>query len=188
MEPHDTYWSTFRHWGPAPRARFDHMPPPPDNHPDLGIIYAGGDAATSLLEAFQATRVVNRRRDSPWVATFALARSVRLLDIGGSWPTRAGASQALGVGDAPAVTQAWARAIYSDYPDVAGIVYPSSMRGRRKQSRTRAGADLIGRNIALFERAETALPSHPRMNMPLDHPGLADPLAVVADEYGYDIV
>lgn len=153
-------------------------------------MYAGGDAATSLLEAFQATRVVNRRRDSPWVATFALARSVRLLDIGGSWPTRAGASQALGVGDAPAVTQAWARAVYADYPDIAGIIYPSSMHGRSRQSRPRAGvgSDLIGRSIALFERAATALPSHPRMNMPLDHPGLADPLAVVAEEYGYDIV
>lgn len=149
-------------------------------------MYAGGDAPTSLLEAFQATRVVNRRRDSPWVASFALVRSVRLLDIGGSWPTRAGASQALGVGDAPAVTQAWARAIHADYPDIAGIVYPSSMHGRPERSRT--GADLIGRNVALFERAESALPSHPRMNIPLDHPGLADPLAVVADEYGYDIV
>lgn len=184
VEPHKTYWNTFRRWGPAARARFDHMPPPPGDHPELGIMYVAGDGPTALLEAFQATRTIHRTRDSPWLATFATRRSVRLLDLRGSWPTRAGASQALSAGDAPAVTQAWARAIYADYPDLSGVVYPSAMRGRPRRRRHA----LEGMSIALFERSEAALPIHPRLNMPLDHPGLADPTAIVAGEYGYDIV
>jgi len=183
VEPHETYWNTFRHWGPAARSRFDHMPPPPADHPGLGVMYVAGDGPTALLEAFQATRTVNRTRDNPWLATFATTRSLRLLDIGGSWPTRAGASQALSAGDAPTVTQAWARAIYADYPNIDGVIYPSAMRGRPRRRHA-----LEGMSIALFERSETALPAHPRLNMPLGHPGLADPIAIVAVEFGYDIV
>ena len=40
-------------------------------------------------------------------------------------------------------------------------------------------------NIALYERAGGAMPAMPAVHLPLDHPGLALPLARVASKLGY---
>jgi hypothetical protein len=181
-------WNGFRTWGPSVTARFDPYVLPPGANDDRGVMYAGGDPRTALVEAFGRTAMIDRRRDDPWLTVFSLRRRVRLLDLRGSWPTYAGASQALASADEPAATQAWARAIYETY-DVAGILYPSSMRGRPTDRRPAAvHPDLFCHNIALFERAANAIPAHPRLHLALDHPGLDDVIADVAEQYRYELV
>jgi hypothetical protein len=98
-------------------------------------------------------------------------RSVRLLDLTGGWPTRAGASQAIASGPRGRA-QAWARAIYEAYPAVEGLWYPSSMHGGPTA-------------LVLFERAEDALPAAPEVAIPLSHPGLLPDLVRAADVLGY---
>jgi len=187
---HGASWNGFRSFGPTARARFDHHPPPPHEHADRAILYTAGDGVTALVEAFQWTRTIDRERDRPWLVVARLARSVRLLDLRGPWPTRAGASLALATGGDVEATQAWARAIHADYPRVAGILYPSAMRGSAQEETRPAGvhAALLGANVALFERAEAAFPRRPTLHVPLVHPGLGDLLGWIAERYGYEVI
>jgi len=152
-------------------------------------MYLAGDGETALVEAFQETAVVNRVRDDPWLVVIALRRQVRLLDLRGSWATRAGASMALAAADEPIATQTWARAIYAQYDDISGIVYPSAMRGHPAGAAP-SGVDpgLFCANAALFERARPSIPVRPRIHLPLAHPGLAPVLGSVAAAYGYDLI
>jgi hypothetical protein len=48
--------------------------------------------------------------------------------------------------------------------------------------------DLFRHNIALFERASGSIPAHPRLHLALDHPGLDDVIADVAERYRYELV
>lgn len=187
IDPHGTRWDTFRTHGPTPRARFDHQRLPPGSASDRGILYVAGDAPTALVEAFAATRLIDRHDRRPWLVRFLTVRPLRLLDIGGTWPTRAGASQALATGDHPDRTQAWARAIHAEL-DVDGIRYPSSLRGHPGERRPpEIPLRLWGANVALFERAADALPLRPTLHMALDHPGLSTILGRVALRYDYDL-
>jgi hypothetical protein len=182
-------WDRFRSWGPSALGRFDHHLPPPGESPDRSILSAAGDGETALVEAFQQTAVIHRSRDEPWLVVFSIRRRVRLLDLRGSWSTRAGASMALSTADEPATTQAWARAIHADYEHVHGILYPSTMRGR-PAGPVPSGVhpEVFGHNVALFERARPALPPRPRLHLPLSHPGLAAMLGRLAIESGYDVI
>ena len=103
-----------------------------------------------------------------------LVREVRLLDLRGAWPTRAGASQAISSGPRPRA-QSWARAIRSAFPHLDGLAYPSSMRGG-------------GVAVALFDAAADALPDAPEGAWRLDHPALAGPLARIAQDIGYIVI
>ena len=135
------------------------------------MLYAAGDLATCIAEVFQGPRLVDRFAADRFLAGFRLTRSVRLLDLTGDWPARAGASQALASGPRPRA-QVWARTIYEAYSKVEGIWYPSSMHGGSPA-------------LVLFERAETALPSTPDLDMPLSHPGLLADLVRAAGSLGY---
>ncbi len=135
------------------------------------MLYAARDLITCVAEVFQASRLVDRVAADRCLAGFRLKRSVRLLDLTGDWPTRAGASQALASGPRPRA-QAWARTIYLAYPKVEGIWYPSSMHGGNPA-------------LVLFERAETALPTAPELDVPLSHPGLLPDLVRAAGSLGY---
>ncbi len=126
---------------------------------------------TCVAEVFQATRVVDRDVNGRCIAAFRLTRSVPLLDITDDWPTRAGASQAIASGPRPRA-QAWARAIYDAYPGLEGIWYPSSMHGGHPA-------------LVLFERADSALPGVPEIDIPLSHPGLLPDLTRAAGSLGY---
>lgn len=185
---HAGTWHGFRTWGPAATARFDHHIPPPGSGVDRGVIYVGGDPRTAIVEAFQRTRAIHRTRDDPWLAVFSLRRPLRLLDLRGTWPTYAGASQALTAADSPDATQAWSRAIYDAY-DIDGLLYPSAMRGKPKEARPPGiDEDLFCQNIALFERATRAMPTNPRVHIPLGHRGLDSDLALIAVEYRFDLL
>lgn len=170
---HPCLWGQFRDFGPVRTARFDHHVLPPQRQ-DRAILYAAERGSTCLAEVFQASRTIDRKRDDPWLVAFALARDVRLLDLAGDWPTRAGASQAMSTGPRPRARE-WSRAIYEQYSDVEGLSYPSSMLGRTLA-------------IALFERCRDAVPSSPVVHAPLTHPGLQAPILRIAARLGYRLV
>lgn len=168
--PHAGRWDRFRHYGPVATARFDHHRLPPAAQP-RAVLYAALAIQTCVAEVFQDTRVIDRRRRGAWLVGFGLAREVHLLDLSGTWPTRAGASQAISSGPRD-LARAWARAISDAYPDLDGLWYRSSMDGGRPA-------------IALNERVEGDLRRQPSVHVPLTHPGLELPLARMARTLGY---
>lgn len=135
------------------------------------MLYAATSLVTYVAEVFQHTRVVDRMADDRCFTAFRVTRAVRLLDLSGDWPTRAGASQAIASGPRDRA-QAWARAVYEAYPDVEGLWYPSSMHGGHPA-------------VVLFERAAGALPAAPELDVALTHPGLLADLARAANTLGY---
>lgn len=174
---HPGRWDGFRTVGPVGTARFDPHPPTADDRPaaqpGYGVLYAALSLRTCLAEAFQTTRVVDRHTDAPWLAVFAPTRVLRLLDLAGTWPTRAGASQAIASGPRDRA-RAWARQVFAAYPDVDGLWYRSSMDGGRPA-------------VCLWERAGDALPAAPAAHLPLDAPALALPVARAARPLGYRV-
>jgi hypothetical protein len=127
-----------------------------------------------VAEVFQETRIVDVRDRAPWFVIFRTARLLRLLDLRGVWPTRAGASQAICSGSKSRARR-WSQAIYEAYPDVDGLIYRSSMGG---------GAD----SYALYERAQEAIPELPEFHRALDDPALARPLADAAAAIAYGLI
>jgi RES domain-containing protein len=169
---HPTFWNTFRSFGPI-GSRFDHQLPPPRLQ-ERTILYCASEGPTCLAEVFQETRVIDRSARDPWLAAFKLIQPLTLLDLTGSWPTRAGASMAISTGPRPRA-QRWAQAIYEAYRDVQGIHYPSSMHANRPA-------------VALWERGAEALPPMPVFHRPLLDPALLPVLSRVAHDIGYGLV
>jgi hypothetical protein len=170
--PHPTAWHDFRHFGPT-AGRFDHHQPPPQPQA-RAILYAAELGPACVAEVYQDTRTIDRRRRSPWLVAFVLASPLTMLDLGSSWPTRVGASQAINSGPRPRA-QTWSRAIVEAFPDLDGLCYPSSMVRNTPV-------------FALYERAAAALPHRPTFNRPLADAALQLPLAEVAHEVGYALV
>jgi hypothetical protein len=168
--PYPTTWDSMRHFGPT-GSRFDHHDPPPAIHPRKGILYGADAAPTCLAEVFQDSHVIDRGRHQPALAAFRLTQDVSLLDVTGAWPTRAGASMAINTGKRVRARE-WSRAIYDAFPTLAGIRYCSSMDANRPA-------------LALYERAASAFPPHPLLDLPLSDPGLASILARAAHRFGY---
>ncbi len=172
---HPGAWDRMRFFGPLASARFDHHAEP-RRVQERGILYAAlGDeaVATCLAEAFQEERLVDTGRRDPFLACFELAGEAPLLSLWGRWPTRAGASYNINSGPRPRCRR-WSRAIHEAYPDVAGLLYASSMNGNEPA-------------VALYERAAPALPVAPVFDRPLSHPGLLAPLERIAESLGYDV-
>ncbi len=67
----------------------------------------------------------------------------------------------------------WSQRIYEDYPAIEGLYYPSSMHGNSP-------------SVALYERAETALPGSPMFNRALADPLLDGVVARACTLLGYD--
>lgn len=169
---HPTFWNTFRAFGPT-RGRFDHQVPPPKVQVRW-IFYSAEEGPTCLAEVFQDTRIIDRAARNPWLVGFELRQSVELLDLTGTWPTRAGASMALSSGPRPRA-QRWSRLIYDAYPGIQGLYYPSSMHQNRP-------------SLALYERAVSSLPPTPIFHRPLNDPALLPILSRVARDLGYGLV
>lgn len=175
---HPSRWDEFRTVGPVATARFDPHPPTPDGLPTAapgsGVLYAGLTLQTCLAETFQVARVIDRRAGGPWLAVFRPVRTLRLLDLTGTWPTRAGTSQAISSGRRDR-TRAWARTMFAAYDDLDGLWYRSSMDGGNPA-------------VCLWERARDAMPAAPWAHLPLDAPGLVLPIARAAKAIGYRVV
>lgn len=177
---HPQQWNSFRYAGPLPHARFD--PHPPDPHgggPSMtrehGVLYFSLSVRTCIAEVFQATSTVDRRTRSPQLVILRPRRTVRLLDLSGLWPTRAGASQAISNGPKER-TQSWARSIRAAHPELDGLWYRSSM-------------DSGSPSVCLWDPpAQTVLPEEPDVLLPLDHAGLDLPLGRVCDDLSYTML
>jgi hypothetical protein len=168
---HPTTWNAFRYFGPT-SSRFDHHTYP-KRLQERGIIYAtiGSHAiCTAIAETFQDTRFVDRHRDEPWIAGFSLAKNLILLNTGGDWPVRAGGNMAINSGSRNKARD-WSRAIYRNYPNIHGILYPSSLRNQPC--------------IALYERAAKNLPVAPVFNDSLASPKLFAGLTQLASRLNY---
>ncbi len=172
---HPGAWDRMRAFGPLAGARFDH-------HDELRevqereILYAalGNEAiATCIAEVFQEGRLVDTVRRDPFLACFELTDEVPLLSLQGRWPTRAGASANINSGPRPRCRR-WSRVIYDAYPDIAGLLYASSMNGNAPA-------------IALHERAAPSLPAAPVVDRPLSEAGLLLPLERIASSLGYGL-
>ncbi len=73
---HPGAWNRFRGYGPLPNARFDHHEEPPGVQ-DRKVLYAASGpraVPTCIAEVFQKRRVVNTRRNEPWLVCLALMR------------------------------------------------------------------------------------------------------------------
>jgi hypothetical protein len=139
----------------------------------VGVLYAAAALPTALAEVFQTTRAIDCVGGSPAAAAFRFRRPVRLLDLTGDWPLRAGASHVINTGRRTA-TRAWARAFLITWPDLDGLWHTSSLTGRPCVTLYRGGAD--------------ALPASPAHTFGLDDPHYLDWLLVTADTIGYDLV
>jgi hypothetical protein len=138
------------------------------------VLYAATHPAAALAEFFQTRRAINTRHRQPWLVGFALGRDVRLLDLTRLWPTRAGASMALASGPRPRA-RAWARAMYTAYPHVEGLWYGSSMHANTPC-------------VALFERAQDALPPLPGYHRALGDETLRAFLTNVAADLNFRLI
>jgi len=169
---HPTFWNTLRSYGPT-QGRFDHHLPPPRVQ-DRSILYAAEEGAICFVEVFQDTRLIDRTARDPWLAGFVLRWPLRLLDLTGVWPTRAGASMAINTGPRYRA-QRWSRAIYEAYPEADGVYYASSMYHNRPCA-------------ALYERGAAALSRMPEFHRPLRDPALLPVIRRVAKDIGYGLV
>jgi RES domain len=170
--PHPVTWRTFRMFGPTD-ARFDHHLRP-QRVQERGILYLAIHPRTSLAEVFQRRRTINTRRMQPWLVGFETAEELRLLDLTGLWPTRAGASMSLSTGS-HARTRPWSRAAYEAYPDLHGLWYDSSMDGMRGCA-------------ALFERAAHTVPPAPGFHRALADVSLRALLEHWATQLNYRLI
>lgn len=169
---HPTTWDQFRTWGPT-TSRFDHHLPPARLQ-DRAILYAaaGPDGVTTALaEVFQESRTVPRQHKAPALVGFTLARPLKLLDLTGAWPTRAGASMALSTGRHDRA-RAWSQAIYEAFPKLDGLWYPSSMHANQPC-------------VALYERAADAVVGRPDFHRQLSDPVLHTVLKNACRRIGY---
>lgn len=176
---HRQRWNSFRHTGPLPHARFDPHPVGPDGRPttttEHGSLYFGLSVRTSVAEVFQDSSIVDRSTRRPHLVVLRPRRTLRLLDLAGLWPTRAGASQEISSGP-KIVTQAWGRAIRAAHPELDGVWYRSSMDSGEPA-------------ICLWDPpAGTAMPDAPDVLLPLDYPGLDLPLARICNELNYTLL
>jgi hypothetical protein len=164
-------WDTFRAYGPTD-ARFDHHQLPPRLQ-ERRILCAAENVRSCLAEVFQRLRHIDAAFGEPWLVGFALASPLRLLDLAGTWPTRAGASMAISSGPRSRARR-WSRAIYERYGDAHGLYYASSMYRNRPC-------------VALYERSEPTMPPQPFFHRALADPLLLPALADAAGEIGYSV-
>lgn len=171
--PHPQRWDEFRAFGPT-NSRFDHHEPPPRAQ-GVAILYAASGPhaiRTCVAEYFQETRTIDPRRQDPRLVGFRLTASLALLDLGGTWPTRAGASMNINSGPRSQARK-WSRAVHACYPNVEGLHYCSSMNANEAA-------------LALYERARHAMPATPIFHRPLTD--LAPLLRAACRVLGYTLV
>ena len=172
---HPTGWKDFRYVGPVD-ARFDHHVADELTRQHRGVMYGAEHPTTCLAEVFQKTRVVNRWHNDPWLVGFETGNPVRLLDLTGTFPTRAGASMGLMTGPR-SVSRAWARAFHDSWPEIGGLYYPSSMHANRPA-------------MVFTERAGRSgvVPEHPSLHRSLGDPAILSILRNSARELGYALL
>lgn len=173
--PHPSRWNQFRTVGPT-AARWDHHLSKTRGVPveqSRAVFYCAPDVDTCAAEVFQATRRIDRTRNSPALVVFALREAVTLLDLRGSFATTLGASTAIHSGPRSRA-RAWARDLFAAYPDVQGFYYGSSMNGHAPA-------------VVLNERAQRTVPETPEFHRFLNDDMLVDTLRRIAVRLSYGL-
>ena len=150
----------MRVFGPT-TARFDHHLQDAVGEPweqTRATQYLALDGITPLAEVFQDTRVIDRAARSPWLVAYELAADLVLLDLTGTYPTRAGASMLINCGSRPRA-RAWSRTFYDAYPQIQGLYYASCMH---KSSPS----------LVLYERVAGVIPTQPSFHRALSDKAL----------------
>ena len=153
--------------------RFDHHQSPPGLQV-RGVVYGALAVPTCFAEVYQGTRTIERSRNQPWLVGFSLTRDLRLLDLTGNWPTRAGASMAIATGRRDRARR-WTLRIYEDYSAIEGLLYGSSMDANQPA-------------IALYERARNALPRRPLFHRSVADRALDPHVAAAGLQFNYLVV
>ncbi len=167
---HVLAWNELRTFGFLPTMRWDPHPAPATEQRDFGVLYAAGDIATCLAEAFQAGRRVDTTAGDPALTMWTPARTLRLLNITDTWPIRNGAAAALDSGPR-STCRAWAHAIHQTWPDLDGIYTRSTMTGRP--------------SVVFWHNASDAIPTAPEFSRELAHPMLWSIVDQLAAGIGY---
>lgn len=175
--PYPTEWNVFRDYGPLPGGgRFDPHGGKPGPS-DQNVLYLADSITTVIAEGCQERLIDPADTRDRYIAEFLLEESVRVLDLRGAWPTRAGASQLL-VAANHSRPQRYARVLYREYVRSSprlldGVMWRSSMDGN-------------GRCLALWN-CESALPATPDQDRSLADPTLRRTVTRAAGELGYDL-
>ena len=172
-EPYGTKWYDFRRHGPLDDARFDHHLDDRPTTETRSILYAAEVPMTCIAEVFQHDQRIDPFTGKPRLAEFAFLADLRLLDVAGTWITRAGGSMAISAGDRD-MARRWSRAIHDAFPDIHGLRYASSKH---------AGEPCY----AFYERAEALVGNDPSSDEPLAHSELEPLLEHAARTLGYDL-
>lgn len=170
---HALGWNELRQYGPVPGMRFDPHPPPAGRHPGVGVMYTSTRPVTAIGEAYQATRVIDRRMGGATIASWVPSRPLVLLDLTSNWPVLNGAAAAMMMDD-KASTQAWARAIFERHGDVLDGLYHQSA----------INAEPL---VTLFSRAERvpAFPARVRFSARLSDATADEIVAQAVRRLGY---
>lgn len=169
--PYALPWNVLREYGPVSTMRWDPHPAPVRAHPGVGVGYAAPDLVTVIAEVFQKNRQV-KRTGSLELVGWKPTRPLRLLDLTGSWLVRNGASHSLSSGP-KSVCRAWSRQIHVTWPDLDGLLAPSTLTGRPM--------------VVLFAPAASAFPVAPAFARLLNDPGADRYLTPAARELGWRI-
>lgn len=169
---HPTSWNRLRHFGPT-SARFDHHTYPKRDQ-ERAIAYLALSGLTSFAEVFQANATIDLILNGPVLVAFRTRMPLRLLDLTGHWPTRAGASMAINSGSHHRA-RAWSRAIYAAYPEADGLWYCSSMDANQPC-------------VALYERGQDAIPDAPSFHAALADPRLHLIVGRAAGDLNYTVI
>ena len=163
----------FRTWGPSAGGRFDPHPRPVSDTSGESVLYAATDLVTAVAEAYQETRLVERIARAPRLAVWHPTRAVRLLNLTGTWPMRAGAGGLINTGRR-AVSQQWARAIRSRWPELDGVLHRSSVT----QTAT---------CVTLWAPASDTVPPALSLDRALTDPSILPWLVAACTQTGYDL-
>lgn len=98
---------------------------------------------------------------------------MKLLDLTGFWPLRAGASHAINTGRKDA-SRSWARSFRQVWPACDGVLYTSSMSGTTC--------------AALYHPAQPAIPDDPELAFGLSDPAMSDWMLAAAGQIGYQLI
>ena len=129
----------------------------------------------AVLEMFGETGTITASQHTRRLVTWTPTRDLHLLDLSTTtWLARARGNTALMSGPR-GVARDWARAVWNAYPTVDGMAWSSSTLP-------------AGTSIVLFERAATALPAHPTINVSLGDQRMTPALARIASDYGLLLV
>ena len=176
---HPQQWNGFRYTGPLAHGRFDTHPVSITGQPAAslahGVLYFGLSARTSVAEVFQQSSVVDRKSRYPHLVVFRPTRPLRLLDLAGLWPTRAGASQEISAG--PKI----------DHAGVGASDPRGAPRPRRALVSVLNGLRQPG-DLPVGPAVGLVVPAAPDVLLPLDHPGLDLPLARICEELNYTLL